>query len=71
MKGYNWTSIGNMTAGEEEYMAQKKEIEQFWTILKINPLIKIDENVIACTDRVIELWTWENFQSVLTSGHYT
>lgn len=50
MKGYDWTSNGDMTAGETEYMQEKSDVNNSWTLLKKSSPVVLDEAFVACMD---------------------
>jgi len=51
-------------------MQEKSDTNNGWKAIKLNPFIKLDDTFKACMDKVMEMWTWENFQANLNSADY-
>jgi len=45
-------------------------IKSLWSAVKLSPSFKIEKNTKDSINKVMELWSWDNFQQILTSGSY-
>lgn len=69
LKAYDFTPQGNMTAGEEYVNGQVSLVGGLWLENSIHGL-SISANLKSCMDQIMENWTWENMQAILTSDDY-
>jgi hypothetical protein len=70
LKAYDFTPQGNMTAGEEYVNGQVSLVGWLWSSVTSNEELSMSANLESCMDQIMENWTWENMQAILTSDDY-